>query len=153
MRLDVSHVSHIHYQSPFQNPFYSVCFWRFHSGHVWITEDRVLRCMTSVCFLIKTYYIAVKSRYLIRILQGGTNANFEAVILTNVAVDDTNPAVELPVEIYMLILITRTANRLHVRPDFSQCLCALVNFCRGDCKNDDVVLHQVNRQIVTRTAL
>ena len=59
---------------------------------------------------------------------GGGPANFEAVILRNVAMNGTNLTVELPME----ILITRTANRLNVWPNFSQFMVTLINFSRRD---------------------
>jgi hypothetical protein len=45
----------------------------------------------------KSCYVAVKSPYrLIRILQGGGEHNFEAIILIYIAMISTNPTVELP---------------------------------------------------------
>jgi hypothetical protein len=50
------------------------------------------------------------------------------MILRNVAMNGTNLTVELPME----ILITRTANRLNVWPNFSQFMVTLINFSRRD---------------------
>ena len=81
---------------------------------------------------LKSCCAAVKSSYnFMRILRwgrGGGPANFEAMILRNVAMNGTNLTVELPME----ILITRTANRLNVWPNFSQFMVTLINFSRRD---------------------